>query len=215
MSVQLLSDYQRSKDDNTDDSIFYSQPRFVHHLDEAFRQRLTALYREKIKSSCIILDLMSSWVSHLPKEIKYKKVIGHGLNLIELEKNKRLDSHWVQDLNSNQNLPLDDDSIDVCLMVAAWQYLQYPENLALELRRVIRDQGQLIISFSNRAFWSKAPKVWTEGSDFDHINYIKNVLSAQGWPEPEYIYESTKREGALSFLMGHGDPFFSVLASNI
>ena len=29
---------------------------------------------------------MSSWNSHLPEEIKYRKVIGHGLNKEELEK---------------------------------------------------------------------------------------------------------------------------------
>ena len=33
---------------------------------------------------------MSSWDSYLPKGKKYKKVIGHGLNKQELEKNKIL-----------------------------------------------------------------------------------------------------------------------------
>ena len=148
MVKKVLSDYQRCKEDSTDDLYFYTQPRLVHHLDESFRLRLTKLYSELIDSDSIILDLMSSWVSHLPSNKKYKKVIGHGLNKIELENNSRLDSYWIQNLNSDRKIPLEDSSIDVCLMVAAWQYLQYPEEIALELKRVIRPSGQLIISFS-------------------------------------------------------------------
>ena len=78
----------------------------------------------------------------------------------------------------------------------------------------MKPKGQLIVSFSNRAFWTKAPRIWTEGSDIDHINYIKNVLKAQGWSNLEYIAETTKKSGTMSFLNINGDPFFSVLAEN-
>ena len=87
MAVLVLSDDQRRKWDSSDDALFYSQPRFVQHLDEAFRQRLTALYRERLPADAVVLDLMSSWVSHLPEEITYRSVIGHGLNAEELQRN--------------------------------------------------------------------------------------------------------------------------------
>ncbi len=214
MFTEVLKSEQRIKDDNSEDSLFYLEPRFVNHLDEAFRNRLTKLYEERINRNAVVLDLMSSWVSHLPPGIRYKKVIGHGLNRIELESNKRLDCFWTQDFNSDQKIPLDDSSVDICLMVAAWQYLQYPEKLAFNLKRVVKHNGKLIVSFSNRAFWSKAPRVWTQGSDVDHINYIKSVLIAQGWSNLEYIAEKTKKSGVFSYLNIPGDPFFSVLASN-
>ena len=214
MTGILLNTYQRSKVDDNDDLIFYSQPRLVNHLDDAFRARLTQLYRDQLDKDMAILDLMSSWVSHLPDEITYRRVIGHGMNSIELEKNDRLDAHWVQDLNKNQILPLEDASIDACLMVAAWQYLQYPEKVAGELKRVVKKGGKLIVSFSNRAFWTKAPRIWTEGSDFDHLNYVKDVLIAQGWPEAQLISEPTQKAGFFSFLELNGDPFFSVLVNN-
>ena len=83
----VLTDHQRMKEDNSNDSLFYAQPRFVYHLDGRFRSRLTDLYRERISADSVILDLMSSWVSHLPENIKYKRVLGHGLNSLELEKN--------------------------------------------------------------------------------------------------------------------------------
>ncbi len=213
MTNKILLDSQRFKEDNSDDSIFYAHPRFVHHLDEGFRLRLTQLYRERIPSESIVLDLMSSWVSHLPKEINYKKVIGHGLNQIELEKNYRLDDFWIQDFNKDQRFPLEDHSIDYCLMTAAWQYLQEPEEIAVEIKRIIKPSGELIVSFSNRAFWSKAPRIWTDGSDLDHINYIKSVLISQGWKKLSHLQEITKSPRFLGLYSSYGDPFFSVLAS--
>ena len=81
-------------------------------------------------------------------EKDYKKIIGHGLNKQELERNKIFDSYWIQNLYLNQELPLDSESVDYCLMVAAWQYLQYPENLTQEIERILSKQGKFLIAFS-------------------------------------------------------------------
>ncbi len=212
MIKEVLTPYQRSKEDSNDDFIFYLEPRIVHHLDQGFRDRLTQLYKKQIPREAVVLDLMSSWVSHLPENVRYKKVIGHGLNSKELHHNNRLDTFWIQDLNKDQAIPLENASVDFCLIVAGWQYLQYPEELAFELKRVIRQDGKLIISFTNRAFWSKAPRVWVEGNDMDHINYISSILMSQGWSKPEYLYETSKSLFGLPF--GTKDPFFSVIATN-
>ena len=115
-----LSTYDRNKSDISDDGIFYQQPRFVHHLSDSFRNRLTSLYSEYLLNHYIILDLMSSWVSHLPSNISYKKVIGHGMNEAELSSNERLDKFFVQNLNKKQNMPIEDSSVDVGLIVAGW-----------------------------------------------------------------------------------------------
>ena len=180
MVVQVLSAAQRRRWDNSDDALFYAQPRFVQHLDDAFRRRLTQLYRDRIPAEAVVLDLMSSWVSHLPDEVTYASVIGHGLNERELAANPRLQRHWVQNLNQDQRLPLDDASIDATLIVAGWQYLQYPEAVAAELLRITRPGGQLIVAFSNRMFFTKAPQVWADGSDRDHLEIVGRVLMAQG-----------------------------------
>ena len=209
----LLTDNQRVKEDSSDDSLFYAQPRFTHHLDNGFRSRLTELYQKKLSPGSVVLDLMSSWVSHLPGNIKYQKVIGHGLNKAELENNKMLDSFWVQNLNNDQKLPLEDSSIDACLMVAAWQYLQYPEAIASELNRVIRKNGILIVSFSNRAFWSKTPLIWSESSDSERINYVRAVLASQGWSKFEIVAELGESRGLMSYFGQGSDPFFSIIAT--
>jgi SAM-dependent methyltransferase len=210
--VLVLSEAERFKLDGSDDSFFYADPRFVQHLDAAFRSRLTALYRQRIPPCAVVLDLMSSWVSHLPEEVRYQQVIGHGLNTQELAANPRFDRYWVQNLNLNQHLPLEDASVDAVLNVAGWQYLQQPEAVAAELLRVVRPRGQVIVAFSNRMFFQKAPQVWTEGGDRDHLAYVARVLLAQGWGRPQLIAESTRAAGPLGWIGGKGDPFFAVVA---
>ena len=211
--VPVLKEAQRRKWDASDDALFYAEPRFVHHLDGAFRQRLTQLYRERIPAQAVVLDLMSSWVSHLPEEVAYAQVIGHGLNEKELAANPRLQRHWLQNLNKDQLLPLESASVDATLIVAGWQYLQYPEAVAAELLRITRPGGQLIVAFSNRMFFTKAPQIWADGGDRDHLAYVAEVLIAQGWPSPTLIAETTRASGLAGLVGAKGDPFFAVIAS--
>ncbi len=209
-----LSNYDRTKSDICDDEIFYQQPRFVHHLSDSFRYRLTSLYSEYLLNHHIILDLMSSWVSHLPSNISYKKVIGHGMNEAELSSNERLDKFFVQNLNKKQNMPIEDSSVDVGLIVAGWQYLQYPEKVSLELSRVIKSDSLLIISFTNRAFWTKAPNIWTYSSEEKRIEYVTSVLTSNGWRIEKILNEKTQDKKLFGFYTLESDPFFSVIARN-
>ena len=209
-----LSVNDRQKFDNADDKIFYQQPRYVHHLSGSFRRRLTNLYSEYLLNHHVILDLMSSWVSHLPSNIRYKKVIGHGLNEAELSSNKRLDSFWVQNLNKTQNVPFEDSSIDAGLIVAGWQYLQYPEKVSLELSRVTKTQSLLIISFTNRAFWTKSPNIWVNSSEEKRIEYVVSVLSNNGWSVENIFNEKTYENNFFGIYSSESDPFYSVIARN-
>ena len=209
-----LSTYDRNKSDICDDEIFYQQPRFIHHLSDSFRNRLTSLYSEYLLNHHIILDLMSSWVSHLPSNISYKKVIGHGMNEAELSSNERLDRFFVQNLNKKQNMPIEDSSVDVGLIVAGWQYLQYPEKVSLELSRVIKSDSLLIISFTNRAFWTKAPNIWTYSSEEKRIEYVTSVLTSNGWRIEKILNEKTQDKKLFGFYSSESDPFFSVIARN-
>ena len=209
-----LSTDDRGKSDISDDEIFYQQPRFVHHLSDSFRNRLTSLYSEYLLNHYIILDLMSSWVSHLPSNISFKKVIGHGMNEAELSSNERLDRFFVQNLNKKQNMPIEDSSVDVGLIVAGWQYLQYPEKVSLELSRVIKSDSLLIISFTNRAFWTKAPNIWTYSSEEKRIEYVTSVLTSNGWRIEKILNEKTQDKKLFGFYSSESDPFFSVIARN-
>ena len=155
---------------------------------------------------------MSSWDSYLPKEKKYKKVIGHGLNKQELEKNKIFDTYWIQNFNLNQEIPLGNESVDFCLMVAAWQYLQYPENLTREIVRILSNHGKFIIAFSNRAFWHKTPNIWTTSTEEERVKYVRKVLITNGFNEPKIIKKFN--ESSFSFFnFLNKDPFYCLIAT--
>ena len=210
--MEVLNTYQRKKLDESNDQEFYSEPKFVYHLDSNFRQHLTTLYENEIADSSSVVDLMSSWDSYLPKGKKYKKVVGHGLNKQELEKNKIFDSYWIQNFNLNQEIPLEDGSFDYCLMVAAWQYLQYPENLTNEISRILSNKGKIIISFSNRAFWHKAPNIWTSSTEEERLKYVKKVLITNGFNDPKIIRKFNQPAHNF-FNFFNKDPFYCLIAT--
>ena len=210
--MEVLNTYQRQKLDESNDEDFYSEPKFVYHLDENFRKYLSHIYKDEIKESSTILDLMSSWDSYLPSDKFYKKVIGHGLNKDELKRNKSLNSFWIQNFNLNQKIPLDSKTVDYCLMVAAWQYLQYPENLTKEIARILSDGGKILVSFSNRAFWHKAPNIWTTSTEEERLKYVRKVLISNGFKEPKIIKKFYEQN--FNFLpFFQNDPFYCLIAS--
>lgn len=125
----VLQPEGRAKLDPRPDRDFYAFPRLVTHVDDGFIATLTDLYRERLRAGWDVLDLMSSWVSHLPPEIKFRRVVGHGLNAQELARNPSLDYFFVKDLNSEQQLELESASFDAVLCTVSVQYLQYPEKV--------------------------------------------------------------------------------------
>tara|TARA_A100001035_G_scaffold130641_1_gene102729 strand:- start:29 stop:667 length:639 start_codon:yes stop_codon:yes gene_type:complete len=210
--MEVLNNYQRKKLDENNDEEFYSEPKFVYHLDANFRQHLSDIYKKEITDHSTVLDLMSSWDSYLPEDKKYKKVIGHGLNKQELERNKIFNSYWIQNFNLNQEIPLDNKSVDYCLMVAAWQYLQYPEDLTREIVRILKTKGKFIIAFSNRAFWHKAPNIWTSSTEEERVKYVRKVLITNGFNEPRIIRKFN--QSAINiFNFFNKDPFYCLIAA--
>lgn len=203
----LLTPDQRAKIDRTDDALFYGDPRFVTHVDTAFIQRLTHLYRQQLRPDTKILDLMSSWVSHLPPEIQFAEVVGHGLNEAELSRNPRLDRYFVQNLNQDLQLPCADAEFTAVLNTVSVQYLQYPEAIFAEMQRILQPGGIAIISFSNRMFPHKAINVWRDGSDEQHLELVCSYFrNTTGFSEPQVI---AHRGGWLSLT----DPFYAVMAT--
>jgi SAM-dependent methyltransferase len=205
---------QRTKLDDTDDKQFYSYPRFVTHVDEGFIQQLTDVYRDRLKPNTRIFDMMSSWVSHLPEEIEFAHVEGHGMNAEELARNPRLNHYFVQDLNENPKLPLPDRDFDAVLNTVSIQYLQYPEAVFAEIYRILKPGGVVIISFSNRMFHQKAIQPWRDGSEASRVELVKSYFeSVPGFSPPEVIARQSTAPNFLQWLgAGGGDPFYAVIA---
>src|SRR2546423_1835390 len=137
-----------AKIDAEEDELFYEPPRLVCHIDDGAIAALTEFYRIALPAGGILLDLMSSWVSHLPPEVEYAEMIGHGMNATELAANPRLTRWFVQNLNRDPHLPLADATVDAVTVCVSIQYLEQPVAVLRELARVLRPGGLLVISFS-------------------------------------------------------------------
>ncbi len=213
----LLETAHRNKLDPSDDDLFYAQPRFVTHVDEGFIAQLTKLYRDRISPDSRVFDMMSSWVSHLPGDVSYAHVEGHGLNESELARNKQLDHYFVQNLNQNQTLPLADNSFDAVVNTVSVQYIQYPEQVFAEIYRVLKPGGIAIFSFSNRMFYQKAIALWRDGSEASRVELVKRYFeSVPGFGNIQSVVNRSEAPAVLQMMgMGGGDPFYAVIAEKM
>ncbi len=183
--------------DPTDDRLFYQKPRFVQHIDARAIETIMALYGRLIPEDSRVLDLMSSWTSHLPEELETRSVEGLGLNADELAANHRLRRHVVQDLNRETRLPFDDGAFDAAVCTVSVEYLTRPFEIFDEMTRVLAPGGLFVVTFSNRWFPPKAIRVWTELHPFERMGLVREyfsrngrfadleTFSSQGWPRPD------------------------------
>lgn len=190
--------------DETPDAQFYQQPRFVTHIDEGAIAAVTQLYREYFPANGTLLDLMSSWVSHLPPKVPYQRVVGLGMNEQELRANPRLTSYVVQDLNQEPTLPFDENEFDGAAICVFVDYLTRPVEVLRDLVRVLRPDAPVVITFSNRCFPTKAVAAWHALDDRGHLALVKQYLLAAGnWHPIELLDRSPQPR--------RGDPLYAVI----
>lgn len=189
--------------DETPDPAFYATPRFVTHIDDGAIAAVTQLYREHLPAGGAVLDLMSSWVSHLPPDIPYRRVIGLGMNPDELAANPRLDGWVVHDLNAEPRLPFADGEFDAAVCCVSIDYLVQPVAVLRDLARVLRPGAALVITFSNRRFPTKVIALWEALDDTGHAQLVGQYLrEAGGWDAVVALDRSPER----------GDPLFAIVA---
>ncbi|EOY02584.1 S-adenosyl-L-methionine-dependent methyltransferases superfamily protein [Theobroma cacao] len=195
----VLTNEGRTKLNTFPDREFYAFPRFVTHVDDGFIATLTDLYRERLRPGSEILDIMSSWISHLPKEVVYKRV--------------------------DQKLEMEDGSFNAVLCTVSVQYLQQPEKVFAEVFRVLRPGGVFIVSFSNRLFYEKAISAWRDGTAYGRVQLILQYFQCiEGFTQPEVIRKLPTAANAqddkspFSWFMkwlglfSGSDPFYAVIA---
>jgi SAM-dependent methyltransferase len=192
--------------DESPDPLFYVTPRLVTHIDDHAVAAVTQLYSEYFAPDGAILDLMSSWVSHLPRESAYRRVVGLGLNRFELAANPRLDAFVVQDLNATPDLPFESGEFDGAAICVSIQYLTQPVKVLREVARVLRADAPLVVTFSNRCFPTKAVAIWQTLNGPGHAALVERYLLAAGnWTGIEALDRSPR-------IQPDGDPLFAVVA---
>jgi SAM-dependent methyltransferase len=169
-----------AKIDPTDDGAFYAAPRFVTHIDTSAVRALSQFYATALPMDGVVLDLMASWVSHLPPTF-VGQAVGHGMNAEELAANPQLSDDFVQNLNLQPELPLADAAFDAALCCVGVQYLARPDEVFNEVARVLRPGAPFIISFSNRCFPTKAVAVWRALDARGHADLVALYLRNAGF----------------------------------
>jgi SAM-dependent methyltransferase len=192
--------------DEREDASFYAFPRLVTHIDDHAIEAVRALYAELLPPGGAILDLMSSWVSHLPAEAAYARVTGLGMNETELRENKQLDDWVVHDLNVDPRLPFEDASFDAAVLAVSVQYLTSPIEVFRDVRRVAKAGAPFVVTFSNRMFPEKAIALWQMCSDEQRARLVGAYFHyAGGWGEIVAQDRGPRREE-------YSDPLFAVWA---
>lgn len=199
----LLSPLAFTRDDESPDDRFYLMPRKVVHIDDGAIGALGALYAEILPAGGRLLDLMSSWRSHLPAGFRAGAVVGLGLNAEEMADNPLLTSHVIHDVNRDPRLPFGEAEFDGVICAVSIQYVIHPLRLFREVRRVLRPGAPFVVSFSNRCFPTKAVAVWLDMVDAQHVSLVRGYFHAAGG-----FTDLTDADRSP----GRGDPLYAVWA---
>ena len=178
------------KPDTENDDVFYQQPRMVAHIDDATMAALTDFYRTFLPRGSAILDLMSSWLSHLPNDGEYARVAGLGMNAQELAANPQLTEWCVHNLNQNPELPFELDSFDRVLIVVSIQYLVQPVHVLRSILKCLKPGGEVAIAMSHRLFPTKAIAAFQGMERDDKMKLVGYCLQQSGFDGITFLDKS-------------------------
>ncbi len=203
-----------SRDDSTPDAEFYVQPRFTQHIDNTAIEMVRNTYDRFLDDGMHVLDLMSSWQSHLPQKTNLGNCAGLGLNEKELRRNPRLHDYTVHDLNHKPVLPFESDRFDVVANTVSIEYLIYPLEIFSEIARVLKPDGYFVITFSNRWFPTKAIKIWKEIHEFERMGLVLEYFIRSGKFKDLHTYSirglPRPREDNYYADLSFSDPVYAV-----
>jgi len=178
--TDYFTDGALARDDDQRDAEFYRNPRFVHHIDATAREMIRNTYGRFLADGMRVLDLMSSWQSHVPARLHLERLTGLGLNEEELKRNSQLSDFVVHDLNADALLPFASNTFDAVLNTVSVEYLTDPLAVFREVARVLRPDGYFVVTFSNRWFPTKAVQVWKEIHEFERMGLVLEYFLRAG-----------------------------------
>ena len=178
--------------DDSDDELFYQHPRLVVHIDDGAIAKVGEIYADLLPAGGTVLDLLSSWRSHLPDRLRPGKVVGLGLNRAEMEDNPALNEVVVHNVNLNPRLPFNNESFDGAVMTVSVQYLTRPIELFADVARVLKPRAPFIVTFSNRMFPTKAVALWHGANQHQRVNVVQEYFAqSAAFDDVELIDRST------------------------
>lgn len=209
-------DYPFHRENEDEDTSFYTTPRMVHHLDSTAREQVRKFYTRILTPGARILDLMGSHDSHLSQEFRDSEITGLGLNEAELAANDMLKRRVIQNLNKLSVLPFDDNYFDTVICTVSIEYLTQPYEILTQVARVLRPGGTCVITVSDRWFPGKQIAPWGHLHSFERQGMVLGFLlrgdqyedlhteSLRGLPRPAHDkhYQVTQLSDPLFFVWG-------------
>lgn len=166
--------------DETEDELFYQYPRLLVHIDDGAIAKVGEIYGQLLPEGGAILDLMSSWRSHLPERLRSSKVTGLGLNREEMQDNPALSEIVVHNVNREPRMPFPGEAFDGAVMTVSVQYLTRPIELFADVGRVLKPGAPLVVTFSNRMFPTKAIALWQGTNQDQRVAVVKSYFVQSG-----------------------------------
>ena len=204
--TELYPKWAFLREDETEDRLFYVQPRLVVHIDAHAVAAAANYFGRVLPRDGVILVLMSSWRSHMPADLPIKKLVGLGLNAVEMAGNPRLDRALVHDINANAKLPFGDASFDAAVVTVSIQYIVRPVEIFAEVNRTLKEGASFHVVYSNRMFPTKAVAIWKALGDARRADLIASYFNnSQGWDSPQTLDIASRLEP-------NADPVFVVTA---
>lgn len=182
------------RQDPSDDGDFYAPPRFVTHIDDGAVAAVRDLYDELGVPDGRVLDLMSSWVSHLSRR-PAAGLVALGMNAAELQANPQADEVVVHDLNVDPHLPFEDAAFDAVTCCVSIDYLVRPVEVLREVARVLRPDGLVVLTFSNRCFPTKAVLGWLATDEDGRVAIVRAYLERAGFDDVTTELRTERRWG--------------------
>ena len=198
--------FEFERQDESDDRLFYRHPRLVVHVDDQAIAAIGELFQEVIPPNSVVLDLLSSWKSHWPRGCPKARMVGLGLNRVEMQENPDLDDYVVHDVNRDPRLPFDDASFDSVVIAVSVQYLIRPIEVFRDVHRVLKPGGSFLVIFSNRMFFTKAVRIWTVSNDEGKRQIVTSYFRhAKGYEDIRWMERNPQRGP-------YDDPMYVVMA---
>jgi SAM-dependent methyltransferase len=195
-----------ARQDESADPLFYSEPRLVVHIDDYAIAAARATYLELLPKQAAILDLMSSWKSHMPPELEWTRLAGLGMNETELRENDQLTDYLVHDLNADSRMPYADDEFDGAVVTVSVQYMTQPVEIFRDVGRILKPGAPFVVTYSNRLFPTKAVRIWTALDERERASLIATYFKYAGNFGEAQAADRSIDSG------GYNDPLFAVWA---
>ena len=184
--------------DESEDELFYESPRFVVHIDDGAIEAVGEIYASRLPQGGAILDLMSSWRSHIPASVRPSRLVGIGLNRAEMEDNPALTEVIVHNVNREPRMPLPDETFDGVVMTVSIQYITRPIEVFADVGRVLKPGRPFIVTFSNRMFPTKAIALWQQAGGDQRVAIVMRYIADSGVFENIEVFDRSRPEGPPS-----------------